>query len=130
MSSIITIISAKSIDQTCEDLQAAVGNHKFGVMGVHNLSRTMASKGVDFDAECRIFEVCNPHKAKAVLEAKLEISTALPCRISVYSEGETVKLSTIKPTLLLTMFDVDGIQSIAEEVEQTLVAIMEEAAAS
>lgn len=38
-------------------------------------------------------------------------------------------MSTIKPSLLLTMFDVDGIQSIAEEVEQTLVAIMEEAAA-
>jgi Domain of unknown function DUF302 len=35
--------------------------------------------------------VCNPHQTKKVLEANLEISTALPCRISVYQEGEVVK---------------------------------------
>ncbi len=128
MNSTITVTSTKSLEQTCEDLQTAVGNHQFGVMGVHNLSQTMASKGVEFEAGCRIFEVCNPHKAKTVLEANLEISSALPCRISVFTEGDAVKLSTIKPSLLLTMFDVDGIQSVADEVEQTLSAIMEEAA--
>ena len=56
MSSTITVTSTKSIDQVCADLEKAVSNHKFGVLGVHNLTQTMANKGVKFDAECRIFE--------------------------------------------------------------------------
>ena len=134
MSSTITVTSTKSIDQVCADLEKAVSNHKFGVLGVHNLTQTMANKGVKFDAECRIFEVCNPHKAKAVLESNLEISTALPCRISVFTTGDIVKLCTIKPTLLLDMFGSDDVQvaddlhSAAAEVEEAMVDIMEEAA--
>ncbi len=134
MSSTITVTSTKVIDQVCEDLEKAVSNHKFGVLGVHNLTQTMANKGVKFDAECRIFEVCNPHKAKTVLEANLEISAALPCRISVFTTGDVVKLSAIKPTLLLNMFagddvqSADDLQAAADEVEEAMIGIMEEAA--
>ena len=74
--------SRKPLDRVARDLEEAVARHKFGVLGVHDLKATMANKGVDFGPECRIFEVCNPHQAKKVLEANLEISTALPCRIS------------------------------------------------
>jgi uncharacterized protein (DUF302 family) len=48
--------SAKSLDEVTADLEAAVGRHKFGVLGVHDLQATMAKKGVAFDGECRIFE--------------------------------------------------------------------------
>lgn len=134
MSSTITFTSSKSIDQVCDDLQEAVSKHKFGVLGVHNLTQTLANKGVKFEPECRVFEVCNPHKAKAVLESNLEISTALPCRISVFTTGDIVKLSAIKPTLLLDMFgsddvqSADDLQSAAYEVEESMITIMEEAA--
>ena len=79
--------SAKPLDHVAIHLGAALARHKFGVLGVHDLKAKMAEKGVPFARECRIFEVCNPHQAKTVLEANLEISTALPCRISVYEEG-------------------------------------------
>ncbi len=122
------IESTKTLDQVCQDLERAVVNHKFGVMTVHNLKETMKKKGVEFDRECRIFEVCNPHQAKRVLEKKMEISTALPCRISVYVEGGKVKLATLKPTALINQFNAPDLQPVAEEVEETLIAIMKEAA--
>jgi uncharacterized protein (DUF302 family) len=81
------IESSKPLDRVAEDLPVAVARHKFGVLGVHDLRAKLAEKGVPFARECRIFEVCNPHQAKTVLEANLAISTALPCRISVYEEG-------------------------------------------
>ncbi|MCF6313846.1 MAG: DUF302 domain-containing protein [Verrucomicrobiales bacterium] len=118
--------STKSLDQTCEDLHTAVSKHKFGVLTVHDLAQTMAKKGVEFDGECRIFEVCNPHQAKKVLESNPEISTALPCRISVYTQAGEVKLSTISPSMMLGMFGADDIQAVAEEVEATLTAIMDD----
>jgi len=100
------IESAKTIDQVCHDLEKAVVEHKFGVMTVHNLKETMKKKGVEFDRECRIFEVSNPHQAKRVLEGNMQVSTALPCRISVFSEGGKVRLATLKPTALITHFNV------------------------
>jgi uncharacterized protein (DUF302 family) len=97
-------------------------------MTVHNLKETMKKKGVEFERECRIFEVCNPHQAKKVLKKNMEISTALPCRISVYAEGGKVKLATLKPTALVSRFNAPDLQPVAREVEGTLIEIMEEAA--
>jgi uncharacterized protein (DUF302 family) len=120
--------SRKPLDAVAQALEAAVARHKFGVLGVHDLRATMAKKGVDFTRECRVFEVCNPHQAKKVLEANLEISTALPCRISVYEEGGVTKLATIKPTAMLALYAAPGLGEVAREVEAAIEAIMAEAA--
>lgn len=124
---LLTRDTGKPLEQACADLQAAVANHQFGVMTTHDLKQTMANKGVEFTRECRIFEVCNPHQAKKVLEANIGISTALPCRISVYEEDGRVHFATIAPTAMLGMFGAEGVETVAAEVEETMIAIMDEA---
>ncbi|GEM_PF-4301486 len=81
----------------------------------------LKEKRVDFDRECLIYEVCNPQQAKQVLEVNPEISTALPCRIAIYPEGNSVTLSTIRPTALIAMFKTPELKALAEEVETVLV---------
>ena len=98
------------------------------MLGVHDLKAKIAEKGVAFARECRVFEVCNPHQAKTVLEANLAISTALPCRISVYEEHGVTKLATIKPSAMIELYATPGLKGVAQEVEATLEAIMAEAA--
>ena len=120
--------SMKPLERLIADLEQAISRHKFGVLGVHDLRAKMAEKGVSFARECRVFEVCNPHQAKKVLEANLEISTALPCRISVYEEGGKTRLATIKPTALIGLYPNPELKGVAQEVETTLVLIMDEAA--
>lgn len=120
--------SSKSLDRVMADLEQAVSRHKFGVLAVLDLRAKMAEKGVPFARECRILEVCNPHQAKKVLEANLEISTALPCRISVYEESGKTKLATIKPTAMISLYPNPELKDVAEEVEATLKRIMDEAA--
>ena len=110
-------------------LEKAAGENGFGVLGIHDLKEKMAAKGVDFACECRVMEVCNPHKAKEVLEENMSISTALPCRISIYPEGGKVKVATIRPTMLLNLFDSPELQNVAREVEDTLVRIIDTACA-
>lgn len=110
------------------DLRAAVSRHQFGVLGVHDLRQAMNNKGVDFDNEVFVYEVCNPHKAKAVLSANGAISTALPCRISVYRQGGEFRLATMLPTAMMQAFGDESLQDVAREVEAALVAIMNEAA--
>ena len=120
--------SRKPLDRVAKDVEAAVARHKFGVLGIHDLKAKLADKGVPFDRECRVFEVCNPHQAKKVLERNLEISTALPCRISVYEEGGVTRLATIKPTAMLDLYATPGLNEVAREVQAALEAIMAEAA--
>ncbi len=122
------IESRKPLGQVAVDLEKAVANHKFGILGIHDLKAKMAEKGVEFARECRVYEVCNPQQAKKVLETNLEISTALPCRISLYEEGGRVKLATILPTALIALYQTPALRGVAEEVEATLVAIMRDAA--
>jgi uncharacterized protein (DUF302 family) len=120
--------STKPLARLAADLEQAVARHKFGVLGVHDLKAKLAEKGVPFARECRIFEVCNPHQAKKVLEANLEISTALPCRISMYEEGGKTKLATIRPTALIELYRSPELKQVAQEVEDTMAKIMAEAA--
>ena len=118
----------KTLSATAAALPTAVAANHFGVMQVHNLKETMAKKGVEFAHECLIFEVCQPQQAKKVLEQNMSVSTALPCRISVYEEGGKTILATLKPTTLLAMFNAPQLEGVAQEVEDTIVKIMNEAA--
>ncbi len=125
---LVTISTTKSISEAASALQAAVQANHFGVMQIHNLKETMAKKGVELERECLIFEVCQPQQAKKVLEQNMSVSTALPCRISIYEEGGKTVLTTLKPTTLLAMFNAPQLEGVAQEVEKTIVKIMKEAA--
>lgn len=119
--------TAKPFERVCQDLEKAVVSNKFGVMAIHNLNETMKKKGVEFDRPCRIFEVCNPHQAKKILERNMDLSSFLPCRISVFMEGDKVILATLKPTGIVSMFNLPELKQTAREVEDTLVQIMKDA---
>jgi len=116
-----------TVQAVCDRICDATAAHRFGVLGIHDLKQKMTDKGVSFARECRIIEVCNPNQAKAVLEANMAISTALPCRISVYEQGGAVMVSTLKPTALLALFGSDELQPVAEDVEKTIVKIIDAA---
>lgn len=122
------VTSTKSLDEIGRSLEEAAARHKFGIIATHDLKETMKNKGVDFAGECRIYEVCNPHQAKKVLETDGSISTALPCRISVYRAGEQYRIATLLPTALMEMFHKPELEPVAREVETVIKAMIEEAA--
>jgi len=122
------VTSTKSLDEIGRGLEEAAARHKFGIIATHDLKETMRNKGVEFAGECRIYEVCNPHQAKKVLEADGSISTALPCRISVYRAGEQYRIATLLPTALMKMFGKPELEPVAREVEAVIKAMIEEAA--
>ena len=117
-----------SVDEVGQRFEDAVKAHKFGVLGMFDLKQKMREKGVEFERDCRIYEICNPQQAKRVLERNMSVSAALPCRVSVFQDGDAVKLSTILPTRMLGMFDTPDLQGVAEEVEQAIKAMIDEAA--
>ena len=116
------------IDAIGRRLEEAIKAHKFGILGVIDLQAKMREKGVEFKNPCRIYEVCNPHLAKQVLEKEMTLSTALPCRISVYQDGDKVTIATLRPTQTLGLFNVPDLATVAQAVEKDILAMIDEAA--
>ena len=118
-----------SVDAMEERLKRAAKNHDFSILNVTDLRAKLRSNDLDFTPACLVFDICNPHRAKSVLDNMMAISTALPCRISVYEEDGVTKIATLLPSKVLGMFGADGLDDIADDVESDLIAIINEAAA-
>jgi uncharacterized protein (DUF302 family) len=120
--------SNKSVKQAVDDLQQAVVDHEFGVLHIHNLKATLKSKGIDFGPECQILEICNPHQANKVLTQDMDINMALPCRISVYEDNGQTLIGMLRPEQLLAQLsESDVLAEVAQEVEETSIAIIQQA---
>ncbi|MDO8457772.1 MAG: DUF302 domain-containing protein [Burkholderiaceae bacterium] len=118
----------KSFEQASADLDAAVKRHEFGVLHIHDLGATLRSKGIAFEEQCRVFEVCNPGQAAKVLSTDMRLNMALPCRISVFTEKGKTKLGLIKPVEMLSSLSQDpALLEVAKEVEEKTIQMVDEA---
>lgn len=118
----------KTFKQASEDLAAAVTRNGFGVLHVHDLGNTLRSKGISFDEQCKVFEVCNPLQAAKVLATDMRLNMALPCRISVFTEKGATKIGLIKPAeMLASLSDDPELTQVAHEVEEKTRLMVDEA---
>ena len=120
--------SQKKFEQAVADLTAAVAANGFGVLHIHDLGTTLRSKGIAFEEQCKVFEVCNPQQAAKVLATDMRLNMALPCRISVYTEKGKTRIGLIKPAAMLTALSDDpALQQVASEVEEKTIKMINEA---
>jgi uncharacterized protein (DUF302 family) len=115
--------------EVAQSLRDAAQRHKFGVIHVLDLKNTLHDKGIDLDNEVLVYDVCNPLAASQALHQDLAIATVLPCRIVVYSNAGGSTIATVKPTDLFAATGLQHSDTLAQEVEQELLAIIDEAAA-
>ena len=122
--------SKHSPQEVEQSLREAVQQHKFGILHVLDLKNTLHDKGIDLDNEVRIYDVCNPQAASQALHQDMATATVLPCRIAVYSNaagGSTI--ATVKPTDLFAATGLRHADTLAQDVEREVLAIIDEAAA-
>jgi uncharacterized protein (DUF302 family) len=120
--------SRKPFEQAVADLDAAVRRNQFGVLHVHDLGATLRGKGQPFEGECKVFEVCNPRQAASVLARSPDLNMALPCRISVYTQGDTTRIGMIEPARMLRMLSDDpALEPVAREVGDATRRMIDEA---
>jgi len=120
--------SEKSFDQASADLEAAVKRHGYGVLHVHDVGATLRGKGIAFDKQCKIFEVCNPEQAAKVMSADMRLNMALPCRISVFTDKGKTTIGLIRPGRMLSALSQDpALAHVAADVEKKTVLMVDEA---
>jgi uncharacterized protein (DUF302 family) len=120
--------TGKSFDQASSDLASAVEGNGFGVLHVHDLGTTLRGKGIAFEEQCKIFEVCNPGQAARVLSSDMRLNMALPCRISVFTDKGKTKIGLIRPVQMLSALSQDAaLAQVAKEVESKIIRMVDEA---
>jgi uncharacterized protein (DUF302 family) len=118
----------KEFQQAAADLEAAVKKHGFGVLHIHDLGTTLRSKGIAFEEQCKVFEVCNPGQAAKVLSADMRLNMALPCRISVFTEKGKTQIGLIRPIKMLSALSQDKtLMKTAAEVEEKTIHMIDDA---
>ena len=120
--------SSLSPEEVGKRLEEASSRHKFGVLHIHDLKKTLESKGIQLGSECLVYDVCNPEAATRALHTDMRISTVLPCRISIFSKDGGSLISTVKPTSLFAATGLKGSEALAAEVERKVLAMIDESA--
>jgi len=124
----ITMRTRKSLGEVRQRFEEAAAENRFAILGTHDVGERLRAKGLAFDRKFYVYEVCNPVAAKKVLDTNVRIGTALPCRVTIYTDGGDVVIETMKPTTMLAMFGEPTLEGTALEVEAAIESIMREAA--
>ena len=117
----------KNFEIAIEDLKRSLNNYNFGVLWELNFKDKLKEKGLDFDKNFKVLEVCNPQQAKEVLEQNLKVGYFLPCKMVVYEDNSSVFIGMAKPTGVIGMMDNTELSNIAAEVEKELKSAIDEA---
>ena len=123
-SMLITVRTRKSLGEVRQRFEEAAAENRFAVLGAHDVGERLRAKGLQFDRKFYVYEVCNPVAAKKVLDTNVRIGTALPCRVSIYTDGGEVVLETLKPTAMLAMFGEPSLDATARDIESAIEAMM------
>lgn len=121
--------SQLSVEEVIEKLKEAVPNNKFGILHSYDIKQTLASKGQTLTEECHVFEICNPVVAKNILEMDMDLTSVLPCRISVYTKDGTTKVGMASPTKHIAQLTDLDLSLVIDPVEQALINIIDQSIA-
>lgn len=127
MSIDFTLTTDKPYDEAVRAVVDAAQQHGFRVQFVHDVAETLAERGFEREP-VTIVEMCNAKHASQVLAQDVLIGLMLPCPVMVYEQDGAVRLSTMRPTLMSSMFPDANIADVAAEVEVKIVAIVQDAA--
>jgi len=117
----------KSFEAALESIINSLEEQKFGVLWKLNFKDKLKEKGIEFDNNFMILEVCNPQKAEEVLSRHLDVGYFLPCKLVVYEEKGTVKIGMINPDKLIGLLNYEDLSETAKEVKNIMITAINNA---
>ncbi|MCA1020695.1 DUF302 domain-containing protein [Halobacillus litoralis] len=120
-----TVETNKSVEEAVESLEANLKDEQFGVLWNFDLKGKLNEKGLEFEDDFRVLEVCNPKEAQRVLNQNKMAGYFLPCKVVVYKEQDQTRIGMPKPSSLTQMVNDDQILAMAEDIESRLIHCMD-----
>lgn len=120
------VVTDMSTAEIREKLEVALKKVGFGILYELNFKDKLMEKGLEFDRDFTVLEVCNPKEAKKVLETDIAAGYFLPCKVAIYEEKGLRVLGLIKPTILIDILGNKALEKTAKEVEEALILAINE----
>lgn len=117
----VSLPYAEALQRTRQELQ----KEGFGVLTEIDVKETLKKKlNVDWDNYI-ILGACNPPFAYQALQAEKDIGLLLPCNLIVYEDTGKTYVSTILPTVAMSMIESPRLAGIAVQVEAKLKKVVD-----
>ncbi|MCT2536763.1 DUF302 domain-containing protein [Aquibacillus koreensis] len=120
-----TIETDKSMNDAIQALEESLKEEKFGVLWQFDIKGKLQEKGLDFNQDYMVLEVCNPVEAERVLSQNQMVGYFLPCKIVVYDDGGKTKIGMPRPTALIQMVEDKTLKEFAADIENRLIACID-----
>jgi len=119
----IVVVSKYTFAVTIETIKRAATEEKYGVQGVHELSKILTDKGFP-RKNLTVVEVCNPKQAASSLDNDVLAGLMMPCPIMVWEEDGRVLVATFNTRVMARMYRGDGMKETGEAVYNSLRKIL------
>jgi uncharacterized protein (DUF302 family) len=116
-----TVKTEKKIDVAIQDLSSNLKEIGFGILGTLDFKDIFQKKGIEYDNEYKLLEVCNPQVAKQALDSDPDVGLLLPCTISVYTKDGHNYIGLAKPSALLSLSLKSDLLEMGKEIENKLI---------
>lgn len=110
----------KGLDEAIKSLEENLKENSFGVLWKLNFKDKLKEKGLEFENDFVVLEVCDPKQAKEVLEKNIHIGYVLPCKMVVRSENDKTYIGMTSPEKLIGLFDEPELKEVAKKVGESL----------
>ncbi|MFP4078071.1 MAG: DUF302 domain-containing protein [Candidatus Izemoplasmataceae bacterium] len=110
----------KNLDAVIESLEAYLKEHGYGVLWHLDFKEKLENKGLDFENDYRVLEVCDPKQAHELMGHDIQAGFVLPCKMVVRRENGKTHIGYTSPKVLLGFFKNPDIDAIADRIEDTL----------
>lgn len=118
------VTSEKSIEQILKSLETVLPQYRFGLQHTHNMQQNLNNKGIEFDTESLILDVCQPQVAAELLNIDLNLSCVMPCKITLNRKDDQTIIALNPLVKMVEMLNPQAI-NIAKEAETTLQKIVD-----
>ena len=120
-----TVETKKTMAEAIHDLEVSLKEEQFGVLWMFDIKEKLQEKGLEFEKEFKVLEVCNPQEAKKVLNENDLAGYFLPCKIVVFEKEGITKIGMPKPTSLISMLGDQKLEQIAKDIEERLITCID-----
>ena len=121
----ITKETGYSFEDAVQKTKESLTSQGFGVLTEIDVKQKMKEK-IDKDMDqYLILGACHPRSAYEAIKAEQEIGLLLPCNVIVYEKNGVVSVSSIKPSVGMAMVENGALKTIALEIEQKLLKVID-----